>query len=469
MTTRMRIVVLVAAVLSLVLLPAGAASAATYNGTVTGTPNTWYHQLDFAPPGITATLTTDPSKTYPQGNIYPTNMQPPSADGPGQNMKQVAPPGNDPFWGGNGVYTNTYTPTDIKDTTGVTVVYQNITPGLGDAASCPGPPANPSQGATVPCDDADTLSWDFSQPVTNPVFHVMNIGSTSAEVSPRQSLWAELVLDTPGLTLASVSSAGNFTATSSSITAATPVTERNLAVDQTGSGSVMVVGTYTHVEFKVNLKWYGILPPATSRYIMEGLAFNWTLDVPAPTVSGVSPPSGPTTGGTPITVTGSGFLDGATVTVGGVGCSPVTFVSATELKCTTGAHAAGTTDVVVTNPDLQTATKVGAFTYTTACPLTVTGARAANKRLPVGRTVTLVKSMSTVPQCRLQISKSATYRSLAGRGDMVAPIKIWVSKGGKVQAYTRARGAKATVRAYAKAVKLPYVADSSTWKRTWKS
>ena len=52
---------------------------------------------------------------------------------------------------------------------------------------------------------------------------------------------------------------------------------------------------------------------------------------------------------------------------------------------------------------------------------------------------------------------------------MAAPVKIWVTKGGKVQAYARVHGAKATVRAIAKHVDLPYIADSSTWSRTWKS
>lgn len=146
-----------------------------------------------------------------------------------------------------------------------------------------------------------------------------------------------------------------------------------------------------------------------------------------------------------------------------------TFVSATQLTCTTSAHTAGAADVVVTNPDTQAATSAIAFTYTTVCPLTVTQARPADRALPVGRTVTLVKSFSTVPQCRLDVAKSANYRAQSARGDIATPVKIWLSKSGSLKARAHTQGAKAKVRATAIAVDLPYTVDSRTWKRTWKS
>ena len=82
-------------------------------------------------------------------------------------------------------------------------------------------------------------------------------------------------------------------------------------------------------------------------------------------MNGVSPPSGPTAGGTSITITGSGFVAGATVTLGGTAASNVAVLNSTSITALTPAHAAGGVDVVVTNPNAQTGTNVGGFTYFT--------------------------------------------------------------------------------------------------------
>ena len=89
---------------------------------------------------------------------------------------------------------------------------------------------------------------------------------------------------------------------------------------------------------------------------------------PAPTVSSISPTSGSTTGGTPVTITGTGFLSGATVSLGGTAATGVTVVSSTSITATTGAHGAGAVNVVVTNSDAQSGTKTNGYTYTTSNP-----------------------------------------------------------------------------------------------------
>lgn len=88
---------------------------------------------------------------------------------------------------------------------------------------------------------------------------------------------------------------------------------------------------------------------------------------PAPTVSTVDPSSGPSAGGTPVTVTGTNFVDGATVTFGGVSAANVVWVSSTEITCETpaGTPSAAVT-VRVTNPDTQYAELSSAFTYDAA-------------------------------------------------------------------------------------------------------
>jgi uncharacterized repeat protein (TIGR03803 family) len=97
---------------------------------------------------------------------------------------------------------------------------------------------------------------------------------------------------------------------------------------------------------------------------------------PIPTMTGISPPSGPSLGGTPVTITGTDFQAGATVTIGGVAAS-VTSVAPTQILATTGAHAIGAVNIVVTNPDSGVATLAGGFTYTcgsTSPTATVSGA-----------------------------------------------------------------------------------------------
>ena len=93
--------------------------------------------------------------------------------------------------------------------------------------------------------------------------------------------------------------------------------------------------------------------------------YTYTTTNPAPTVTSISPTSGTTAGGTPVTITGTGFLAGATVSLGGTAATGVTVVSSTSITATTAAHAAGAVNVVVTNTDAKTGTLTNGYTYTT--------------------------------------------------------------------------------------------------------
>ncbi|MCC7071068.1 MAG: IPT/TIG domain-containing protein [Deltaproteobacteria bacterium] len=85
--------------------------------------------------------------------------------------------------------------------------------------------------------------------------------------------------------------------------------------------------------------------------------------VAPPRVDAVTPESGTSEGGTEIVVVGSGFVDGTTVSVGGVPCLDIAFVDDTRFSCTTGAAEPGVADVVVTNPDGQVGVLPGGFSY----------------------------------------------------------------------------------------------------------
>lgn len=82
-----------------------------------------------------------------------------------------------------------------------------------------------------------------------------------------------------------------------------------------------------------------------------------------PTLTSILPTSGSTLGGTPVTLTGTNFASGATVTIGGVPATLVVVVSSTKITAVTPAHAAGNAQVVVTNPSGESATISPAFFY----------------------------------------------------------------------------------------------------------
>lgn len=86
-----------------------------------------------------------------------------------------------------------------------------------------------------------------------------------------------------------------------------------------------------------------------------------------PTLTGISPSTGPASGGTTVTLSGANFASGATMTIGGVAATGVSVVSSTSITGMTAAHAAGAADVVVTQSGL-TARLTGAFTYLAGAP-----------------------------------------------------------------------------------------------------
>ena len=84
---------------------------------------------------------------------------------------------------------------------------------------------------------------------------------------------------------------------------------------------------------------------------------------PPPKLSSIVPTSGPAAGGTPVTITGTNFVSGAKVNIGGTSAVSVVVASATSITATTPQHAAGAADVEVVNPDDQKDALKGGFTY----------------------------------------------------------------------------------------------------------
>jgi hypothetical protein len=91
----------------------------------------------------------------------------------------------------------------------------------------------------------------------------------------------------------------------------------------------------------------------------------YTSSASAPTVSGVDPSSGSTTGGTAITITGTDFTGATGVTIGGASATSVSVVNSTTITCVTPAGTAGAKDVVVTTA-AGSGTLSNGFTYSPA-------------------------------------------------------------------------------------------------------
>jgi hypothetical protein len=119
-------------------------------------------------------------------------------------------------------------------------------------------------------------------------------------------------------------------------------------------------------------------PGAQSGSLTNGYTY-----VVVPKVTGVSPNNGTTAGGTAVTITGTNFAAGATVTFGGTAATNVVVVSGTQITATTPAHAAGAVTVTVAVSG-QSGSLANGFTYNRAVAISFTQVASATPQLPTG-------------------------------------------------------------------------------------
>ena len=115
----------------------------------------------------------------------------------------------------------------------------------------------------------------------------------------------------------------------------------------------------------------------------------------APTVTGIAPSFGPIAGGTSITVSGTNFVSGATVALGGTSCTSVNVTTSTSLTCVTGSASAATVSAIVTNTDSQASAAAGSYTYTT--PPNPTSVNESAGALAGGTSLTIMGTDFTNP------------------------------------------------------------------------
>jgi hypothetical protein len=131
-------------------------------------------------------------------------------------------------------------------------------------------------------------------------------------------------------------------------TAATSVTVSNSSQIQTVTPS-HIAGTV------------GVIVEVNGQSSTSSVSFTYNLLTP--TVSSVSPSSGPTAGGTNVTISGTNFLAGALALFGTVPATNVNVVSATQIQAVTPANAAGPVTVTVQDPGNVSGALSGGFTY----------------------------------------------------------------------------------------------------------
>jgi len=103
--------------------------------------------------------------------------------------------------------------------------------------------------------------------------------------------------------------------------------------------------------------------------ILAAAACSSSTNPSSVSLTGIAPSSGTTLGGTSVTITGTNFPSGPTVTIGGAPAIGVSAVGPTSITAITPQHAAGAADVVVTFTDGQRATLVGGYTFVRAQPV----------------------------------------------------------------------------------------------------
>ncbi len=107
--------------------------------------------------------------------------------------------------------------------------------------------------------------------------------------------------------------------------------------------TTLTVTTPAHVAADVRVR---VVQYATSSAASSAARFTYSA---APTISSKSPPDGPPSGGTSVTIRGTGFTGATSVTFDGIAAS-FTVDSDSQITAVSPPHASGFVDVTITTP-----------------------------------------------------------------------------------------------------------------------
>ncbi len=276
------------------------------------------------------------------------------------------------------------------------VVTLNVVVGAGDTST-----ANPShilrmdtyveQGLNVVKGRNNTVTFTATTPGNNAVTNVnVTSGTTITATTPAHNEGAVDVTVTnsdgqsatftqgftyAGLKITSVSPSTGSTSGGTNVTIKGSAFQSGATVTFGG-----VAATNVNVVDSTTIVATTPLGPATEQLMVDVVVKNpdgstatlhpgFTYSVPPLSVTSISPAVGVTSGGTVVTISGTGFTTAlnSAVTFGGVAATNVTIVDAVTIQVTAPAHAAGSVDVAVMVGGLSVV-KTGAFTYETVPP-----------------------------------------------------------------------------------------------------
>ncbi len=239
--------------------------------------------------------------------------------------------------------TNSYTPIAIPAVTfdGVAATNIDFTDSTTLTATTPSHAAGPvNVVVTNPNGKAGTLNGGFTYRELAPVVTDVSPSYVSKTGGETVTITGANFFDGATVTFGGTSATSVTFVNSTTLTATVPVHE---------------MGTYDVVVTN---------PDTQTGTLTDGITYR----EPPPTITSVTPLYVVRTGGDPVTITGTNFLETPTVTFGGTLATSVTFVNSTTLTAVVPAHTPGEVDVVVTNPDTQSATLTEGLTYTNLPP-----------------------------------------------------------------------------------------------------
>ena len=235
---------------------------------------------------------------------------------------------------------------------------------------------NFQNGATVSFGDTAAVSVNFnsstSLTATSPVHAAgavsITVTNPDGQTATSPNTFTYLA---PNPTISSVSpSSGSnaggtpITITGTNFDSNPTATIGGLPVTITATTSTTIVGTTPAGPFDFATTASRDVKVTNSDGRSVTLTNGFTYTLPAPSITGLSPNGSVPSGGTTVTIVGSGFSSGAamSVTFGGVAGTNLVVTSPTSFTVTVPAHAAGTVDVVV-HVGSASATLAGSFTY----------------------------------------------------------------------------------------------------------
>lgn len=156
----------------------------------------------------------------------------------------------------------------------------------------------------------------------------------------------------------------------------------------------------------------------TASYSSVSKTASLTIDPVTITVSSVSPNSGPLAGGTAVTITGTNFATGATVTFGGAAATNVVVANSTSITATTPAGSAGSVTVSVTASG-NSGSLANGFTYT------------APPSSSAPATIGYVQGAYAAPQTK-ETTVNVTFTAAQKAGDLNVLVVGWNDSTAKV-------------------------------------